>query len=858
MSKQELYLLDGNSLTYRAFYALPDTLTKSDGTVTNAVFGFTRMLLSLIDNQDPDLLGVAFDVKGDTFRHEDYEDYKANRKETPDKLKHQFSLVKEVLESLQVPTFEVEGLEADDLIGTLAKEAEREGYQVTIVTGDRDALQLISENIRVMYTKQGITDIVDYDLDKFRADYELEPKQLIDKKALMGDKSDNIPGVDGIGDKTSTKLLKEFNTLEGVLDNIDQVGGKKRKQRLREQGDRAELSKRLATIKVDCPLEIDFEELVLSELGTEEAYQLFNELEFNTLIAHLGGQKSLDQVDYQELNSVEELKGLDLPTKLAITLDLEGAKLSQQLAGVVIATGEEVYYLDLDVEEILEDLKELLSDKELLMYQAKEQLRYLLQQEIKDINLSFEPLLADYLLHPSQDPNSLTEVVEKELQRALPEVEDRELLVLKTDILFELEEELVKQLEEKELLELFADMELPLIKILAQLELNGIKVSKKQLDDLSSWLQEKITGLEEQAYQLAGEEFNLNSPQQLGKILFEKLDLPVVKRTSTGNYSTSAKVLEKLEGKHEIIPLISQYRTFTKLKSTYVDPLEDYINEDTKRIHTSFNQRITATGRLSSTEPNLQNIPIRTEEGRKIRQVFVAEEGKKLLAADYSQVELRVLAHISQDEGLKQAYKEGLDIHTQTAKELFGMATDQTRRKAKAVNFGIAYGISDWGLADRLKISQREAEEYIDLYFDRYPQVKEYIDKTIVQAKKQGYVKTIFDRRRYLPELNSRNYHKRNFAKRTAINTPIQGSAADIMKLAMIDVAQALRKEEFESDILLQVHDELVLEVPEEEIEEVTKLVTAEMENTVELDVPLEVDAKVGDNWNKMQEVNNR
>ncbi|GAB6138224.1 DNA polymerase I [Halanaerobaculum tunisiense] len=855
MSTEELYLLDGNSLTYRAFYALPDTLTTAEGTVTNAVFGFTRMLLSLIDKQEPDLLGVAFDAPGATFRHEEYEEYKANRKETPDKLKHQFGLAKEVLNSLEIPTFEIEGLEADDLIGTLAKEAAQAGYQVTIVTGDRDALQLIDENIRVMYTKRGISNIVDYNLAQFREDYELEPYQLVDKKALMGDKSDNIPGVDGIGDKTSTKLLKEFTTLEGVLSNIDQVGGKKRKEKLRAQGDTARLSKRLATIKVDCQLEIDFAELVLSDLNTKAAYDLFTDLEFNSLLSYLGGHESLASVDLKKVETQAQLEELTLPPKIALKLDLTGAKLDQELQGVVVGTPEQTYYLDLEEEELLDYLAATIVDKKLMMYQAKEELRYLLQQGITDFKLAFEPLLADYLLHPSQEKDDLLAVIKGQLQKSLPEVEGRELLAVQLNSLFALEDKMISKLEENNLLELFEEIELPLVRILAQVELKGIQVSKEELIKLSQELESKIKDLEQEAYNLAGEEFNLNSPQQLGKILFEKLELPVIKKTSTGNYSTSAEVLDKLEGKHEIIPLISDYRSFTKLKSTYVDPLEDYINQATGRIHTNFNQRITATGRLSSTEPNLQNIPIRTEEGRKIRRVFVAPEGKKLLAADYSQVELRVLAHISQDERLQAAYQQDLDIHTQTAKELFGICTDQTRRKAKAVNFGIAYGISDWGLADRLDISNREAKEYIELYFSRYPQVKEYIDKTITQAKEQGYVTTIFDRKRYLPEINSRNYHKRQFAERTAINTPIQGSAADIMKLAMIDVADALAEQDLASDILLQVHDELVLEVPEQEIEEVTELVTGQMEQTVDLDVPLKVDAKLGANWDQMEEI---
>ena len=855
MAEQEnLYLLDGNSLTYRAFYALPESLTKSDGTVTNAVYGFTRMLISLVNNNEVDLLGVAFDLAAPTFRHEEYDDYKGNRKETPDKLKPQFGMVKEVLASLDVPTFEKEGFEADDLIGTLAKEAEQEGYQVTIVTGDRDNLQLISDNIDVMYTRKGISDIVEYDLDKFREEYELEPLQLIDKKGLMGDSSDNIPGVDGIGKKTSTKLLKEFGDLETVLDNIDQVGGKKRKATLREQADIARMSKKLATIKIDVPLEVEFEQLTVSNWKTDKARDLFTKMEFNSLISEIGGHSELEAVDYTVINEQAKLKELELGTEVAVNLDLTGDKLEQSLEGLVLSTGDDSYYIDLAEEEILQQLEELLGAKELLMLDPKDQFRYLQQQEVKIGELVFEPLLADYLLHPSDDENDFKQVIQNQLQLSLPEVEGVEELVLKTHTLFELQEKLMDKLEDKNMLNLYNEVELPLVKVLAQLELNGIKVSSDKLEELGAELEEKIKEIEDEAYELAGEEFNLNSPKQLGNILFEKLGLPVIKKTKTG-YSTSAKVLEKLEGKHDIIPLISEYRTYQKLNSTYVSPLEDYINPETGRIHTTYNQRVTATGRLSSTEPNLQNIPIRTEEGRKIRKIFVAEEGKKLLAADYSQVELRILAHISQDEGLKGAYAEGADIHSKTAEELFGLSTGDARRKAKAVNFGIAYGISAWGLADRLDIGQNEAQEYIDLYFERYPKVEEYIEKQKSKAKEKGYVETIFNRRRYLPEITSSNYHRRQFAERMAINTPIQGSGADIMKIAMIDVSDALTDSNLTADVLLQVHDELVLEVPEDEIDEAAELVRKEMEAAADLDVDLDVDVKVGDNWNEMKEI---
>ena len=531
MEKENLYLLDGNSLTYRAFYALPESLTKSDGTVTNAVYGFTRMLISLVNNNSVDRLGVAFDLAAPTFRHEEYDDYKGNRKETPDKLKPQFGMVKDLLAALEVPTFEKEGYEADDLIGTLAKEAAKEGYQVTIVTGDRDNLQLIDEDIDVMYTRKGISDIVDYDLAKFRDEYELEPKQLVDKKGLMGDSSDNIPGVDGIGKKTSTKLLKEFGDLETVLENIDQVGGKKRKATLREQADRARMSKRLAKIKVDIPLEVDFGELTVSDWKTEQAQDMFAELEFNSLIAEIGGHNKLAKIEYEEIDDLAKIR--DLATEVAFKFDLTGAKLEQELKGLALSTGEENYYLELEQDDLAE-LANILTGKELLALDPKDEIRYLLDQGIEIGELKFEPLLADYLLHPSDDEKDFKELIESQLQLSLPEVEGKEELVLKTNTLFELKEELIDKLAAKDMLDLYSEVELPLINILAQLELNGIEVSPNKLEELGAELEAKIAEIEEEAYELAGEEFNLNSPQQLGDILFEKLGLPVIKKTKTG------------------------------------------------------------------------------------------------------------------------------------------------------------------------------------------------------------------------------------------------------------------------------------------------------------------------------------
>lgn len=868
--KKELFLLDGSSLLHRAFYALPESLQTSDGEYTNGVFGFTKMLLRLIEEEDPDSLAVAFDLAGPTFRHEEYEDYKANRKETPDKLKPQFGLMKKVLEAFRIPVVEMEGYEADDIVGTLARQAEDEGYYVTIITGDRDALQLVTEQTKIRYTKRGITNIVDYDLEKVEEEYELEPRKLIDKKGLMGDKSDNIPGVDGIGKKTSTKLLHQFGSLEEVLDNIDQVSGKKRKQTLKEQADRARMSKKLATIKLDVPVECNLDEFKLEEPDQEKLIDILSRLEFNSLLKEFGGHETLNLTGGFEV--ITDLTEIDRLLSMLDEIESFGFKLNfsstelyhQKVEGLTVASDEEAYYIDtsdLDLAGLIDKLKPYFEDAELekLSLNTKENLIYLKQEGIEVKGLTFDPLLADYLLRPSAKEQDLESILTDQLQMELEETEsEAEAEVQQVRILFKLQDKLTDKLADKDLMELFVDVELPLIPILAQMELNGIAVDQDMLQELSNRLEEKLDSIRSQAYKLAGEEFNLNSPKQLGEILFEKLGLPVIKRTKTG-YSTSASVLEKLEDKHEIVPLILEYRKYQKLKSTYVDPLPDLINPKTDRIHTSFNQLVTATGRLSSTEPNLQNIPIRTEEGREIRKVFIAEEGKELLAVDYSQIELRVLAHISQDENLIAAYREGQDIHTKTAAEVFGVEASevsyQQRRRAKAINFGIAYGISPWGLAKDINVSKKEAEDYIDQYLNRYPKVKEYMDRQIKQAKEEGYVTTILNRRRYLPEINSSNYHRRSFGERMAINTPIQGSAADIMKLAMLESARVLDERELDTKILLQVHDELIFEVRPEELEEVCRVIKTEMEDVIELDVPLKVDLKVGTNWRDMDEI---
>lgn len=860
---EKIYLLDGHSLAHRAFYALP-LLNNSEGEYTNAVFGFSRMLFKLIDNENPDMLAVAFDKKAPTFRHEEYKEYKANRKEMPEELQPQIKLIKEMLEVMDIPTLGIDGYEADDIIGTLAKKSEKQGKEVIIVTGDRDALQLITDNIKVMYTKKGITNIELYDLDKVQKDYELTPKQLIDRKGLMGDSSDNIPGVPGIGPKTALKLLKEFPTLEDVLANIDRVSGKKRKENLRKYSEQARMSKKLGEINLEVPLDINLDDCTLGEPDNEKVANFFERLEFSSLIDRF---REGDEIEAEDINisypeNDEEIKKIVDKAReqgymgFDIILDDYKMPASASSEKIIISLDSEEVYIFPATEEYINKIQDLIVNTSIdkYMLHAKEIMITLKKFSIELEGEVFQPLLASYLLNPSRSLLTPEELLKRELNLNISEevtVEKKKSYFFAN--IFKLMDKLLKKLANKNLLDLYKNIEAPLIKILSAMEYTGINVDKDYLDELSSRWQKKLDIITERVYELAGEEFNINSPKQLGKILFEKLGLPVIKKTKTG-YSTGIDVLEKLEDKHEIIPLIMEYRQWSKLISTYADALPPLINSETGRIHTSFNQMVTATGRLSSTDPNLQNIPIRTEEGRQIRKAFIpTNEDWVLLAADYSQVELRVLAEISDDRELKKAFNEGLDIHTETASKIFAVGTNDVtanmRRHAKVINFGIAYGMSSYGLARDLDISRSEADEYINKYFERFSGVKRYMQNVKKQAREKGYVKTMFNRRRYIPDINSRNYHKRRFAERAAINTPIQGTAADIMKMAMIDLYRAVADSKPSIKLLLQVHDEIVLEVKKEILAETAALVKDKMENTIDLSIPLIVDIQTGNNW---------
>lgn len=874
-NKKQLYLLDGHSLAHRAFHAMSNTgLRTSEGIPTYAVYGFTSMLIKLIQEEEPDFLAVAFDKKGPTFRHQEFEEYKAHRPKTPDELVEQMKYIREVLEAFRIPIYEIDGYEADDVIGTIARRAKQEGHETTIVTGDKDALQLVSSGVRVYYTRRGTTDIVNYDRKKVKEEYSLEPEQLIDLKGLMGDSSDNIPGIPGIGLKTGIQLLTKFGSLENILNNIDRISGEKRKENLRENADMARKSKHLATIITDVPIRLDFRQCVMDKPDRDKVEKLFKKLEFSTLLKRVFPERvgEIDPEEVQIIDSIEAWKefceGFQPREYLAFNLHLKGeTPLQSNLMGISLAIKDrKPYYISVSPGDlfgegglgeaiILEELKPYLEDETLpkLGFELKEEAVFLLTRGIHLAGLAFDPVLAAYLLRPSEKTPDIETILERELNLKLKEADiDHPENASFVGYLYKLKEKMEARLGQDGLMELMTDIELPLITVLAHMEYQGIKVDRNKLAQLSQELEEKSKKLEERISELAGEEFNLNSPKQLGTILFEKLGLPVIKKTKTG-YSTSAEVLEQLKDHHPIIQLILDYRQVSKLKSTYIDALPPLINPKTGRVHTSFNQMVTSTGRLSSANPNLQNIPIRTEEGRKVREFFVPREGSVFLSADYSQVELRVLAHISGDPGLIRAFNRGEDIHNQTASEVFNVEPDEVnrehRRMAKVINFGIAYGMSPYGLARDLGVSREEAEDYIEKYFQRFQGVKEYMEKTIEQARSKGYVTTLMGRRRYIDQIRSRNFHLRSFAERAAINTPIQGSAADIMKKAMLDVFAALQTDYPAAKILLQVHDELVLEVPEEDLHKVAKTVKEKMEGAVKLKVPLIVDLKWGYNW---------
>lgn len=854
-------VIDGSSLIHRAFFALPPLMNKQ-GMHTGAVYGLCNMLLKLLGEVNPRYMAVAFDKSRKTFRTEMYAAYKGQRKPTPSELSEQFPLAMKVLSTMGIATLELDNYEADDIIGTFAVHAPQD-VEVIIVTGDRDELQLIDKRTKVYYTKRGISDIHIFDEAEFAANYEgLVPKQLIELKGLMGDTSDNIPGVPGVGPKTAMKLIKEYTDVETVLANIDKVSGKSLKTKLSEHQEEALLSKKLATIYTDAPVDLSMSAYELAPLK-EEARTVLQDLEFRNMYerfaAVLGGEQNsfglFGEVVEQENAPVLHITEVEQGNKLFATLDKQMSPVSfiVDIAGSL----PELYFskAEIFVENtvyILDNLSGcwdkfdqwLASEKVKSTVDAKEIYKCCLCRGIKPQQIIEDVALAAYVSDPGHSSYALADLNKRYLNN--PSLNDSENIAVLVDVLHE-------QLKQQEQMHLYKDLELPLAEVLARMEFAGITPDMELLAQLNEDMSFRIAKLEKLAEEQAGESFNLKSPKQLGVILFERLQLPVIKKTKTG-YSTDAKVLEELYGKHPLIATILEHRKLAKLQSTYLDGLKPLVNAKTARIHTHFQQMVTVTGRLSSTDPNLQNIPTRTEEGKQIRRIFVPGEGFDwLMSCDYSQVELRILACIAKDELLLESFRHGQDVHARTAAEVFGVPLEEVssemRSRAKAVNFGIVYGISDFGLAKQLQVSRKEAAGYIESYLTRYAGVKKYMDDMIQLAREQGYVSTLMGRRRYLPDIRHSNFNLRSFAERTAINTPIQGTAADIMKKAMIDVQFALEVAKCQSRILLQVHDELVLEVVESEKEQVAELVRSAMENAVQLDIPLLADVNFGRNW---------
>ena len=868
-SKQKRFLvLDGSSLIFRAFYALPPDLSDSHGQPTGAIFGFSNMLTKLIAEQQPDLMALAFDKSRHTFRTERYADYKGTRDKTPEELLSQFPLLREFAANMGIPFLEKDNYEADDIIGTLATQAAAEGYDVRVVTGDRDALQLVRPNLRVLLTKKGISELKDYDTAAFEEEYGFEPLKLIDLKGLMGDTSDNIPGIPGVGPKTASKLLLAYGSVENVLAHVEDVSGKKLKERLMEYADQARLSKELATIELHVP-EIEFVEAdyrIQPDMEKMQAFCDAHELRavwrnFERLYGpaelalDLGdtGDAAAQDLSY-DLWDEAAIKAAAEAPYLAVSGIFSGLAPFASLEGLAVVAGpdaEKAGFVPKDSAAFPALLNLLESEKQAAVFGLK---RYD-QAGVRGQNDFFVIELAAYLLEPERSKYALPELSQKYLQEMAPEsfADERSRAVWEAKTISRLYPLLGAKLEEEELTHLMKTVELPLVEVLAAMEQNGVYVNRAHLAEKTEEVADRLQTIEQSIYEMAGHTFNLNSPKQLGTVLFEELDLPVRKKTKTG-YSTNAEVLESLRLEHPIVEQILAYRLWSKLKSTYLDGITGLIRTDTGRVHTSFNQTVTATGRLSSSDPNLQNIPVRTEEGRMIRALFEPGEGYDyLLSADYSQIELRLLAHMSGDENFIDAFKRGQDIHARTAAEVFGIpleeVTPELRRHAKAVNFGIVYGISDFGLARNLHISRKEAGDYISRYFERYPGVRAFMDKVVAEAHETGYVTTMFGRRRELPAIKSRNFNQRMLAERMAMNTPIQGTAADVIKLAMIAAYHRLKEAGVKSRILLQVHDELVLEVVESELDVVQAILRESMEQVVELSVPLIIDIHWGRNW---------
>ena len=844
---KKLILIDGNNLMFRSYYATAysgNMMKNSKGMPTNALFGFVSMINKIINEENPKYIAVAFDI-GKNFRKKQYDFYKEGRQQTPDELKIQMPIARKILDAMNIKHFELEPYEADDIIGTIVKMTEEDkDFASVIVSSDKDLLQLISEETEIKLLKQ--TGFIRYDYKTFVDDYKIEPIRIIDLKALMGDSSDNIPGVKGIGEKTALKLLQEYKSLENLYDNVENVTGKT-KEKLINDKENAFMSKNIATIYRDVPLNINLEDLKFDLKDDTKLKEIYNELEFYSLLKTTIVKKEEVKIEYKEITSINEL---NLNEKIAIYLELdnENYHIANQVC-LTITDGKNNYYVKKD---LIKDVLDLIKDRKIITYDAKK----IIGNTKIYINSSFDVSIAGYILNYNIKDDLAFLANQLDYQIEFFDVSkknnfaNKEEVVKKCLFLYNIEEKLKNKLIEENQIDLFKNIEMPLIKVLADMEITGIKVDNNELKKMGEEFTVKLELLEKEIYNLAGTEFNINSPKQLGEILFDKLQLAKGKKNKTG-YKTDVKVLEKLAENYPIAEKILEFRGLAKLKNTYIDGLENCILNDGK-IHTIYKQTLTRTGRLSSAEPNLQNIPVRDELGRKIRKAFVPSNDL-LLSADYSQIELRILAHISKCPKLIQSFIDGLDIHTKVASDIYGISKEEVtktmRRTAKAVIFGIVYGISGFGLGENLHISRKDAESFINKYFEIYPEVKKYTEDIVKYAHENGYVKTLFNRKRILDEINNPNYMIKSMGERMAMNTPIQGTSADIMKMAMINVHHRFEKENIKSKILLQVHDEIIVDVKSNELEQVKKIIKEEMENVYKLDVPLKVEIDTGTNW---------
>ena len=870
-------LIDGHSILNRAFYGVP-IFTNSEGLHTNAVFGFLNIMFKIIDSKQPDYMAVAFDVHQPTFRHEMFKDYKGTRKPMMEELREQVPVIKELLQKMNITTVELPGYEADDVIGTLSKKGEKAGMEVDVISGDRDLLQLASDHITICIpkTKKGQTTVEEYNTEGVRKLYKVTPTEFIDVKALMGDSSDNIPGVPGIGEKGATAIISQFGSIENAYDHADEISNTRNRNALLNNYEMAQMSKTLATINIQSPVEVTPEQCKLEDIYTEDALEMIKRLEFKSMIQRFGSVTSTNDCEggFKYINNPFDADPIFEQAKNADNVGIFIYKNKDNFGVSLCFNNDNVYYIGKEgfvtEDYIIEKVRDLANAKaKLTILNIKENNDILENDDVESI---FDISIAAYLLNPLQNTYDYDDIAREYLgmnvlafDEIFPKTKKNETPsdeipenILKyacynAYVAYKAKDALTEKLKETEMLDIYNNVEIPLTYALYDMEQAGIMVAGDKLKEYGERLKTGIDALEKDIYAEAGHEFNINSPKQLGEILFGEMQLPGGKKTKTG-YSTSASVLEKLEPDYPFVSKILEYRQLTKLKSTYADGLAVYIGED-NRIHGKFNQTITATGRISSTEPNLQNIPVRMPLGREIRKVFIPKEGCVFIDADYSQIELRILAHMSDDKNLIDAYNHSKDIHAATASLVFHVpleeVTKEQRSNAKAVNFGIVYGISSFGLSNDLSISRKEAEQYIKDYFISYPGIKNYLDNSVKEAKEKGYSVTMFGRRRPIPELTSGNFMQRQFGERVAMNSPIQGSAADIMKIAMINVAKELKEKDLKSKIVLQVHDELLIEAYENEVEQVKDILKRNMEQAAHLNVPLDVDVQVGNNWDE-------